>query len=280
MWSAYDRAKKLYFAEHRLGNSILGTPKSITDLTRKHMHDYFQRRYVAANITAVAAGHFDWSQFVDLIGEKCGSWQRGAIGRQGVCETAGSQRLEVATKEKTTQEHVILIASGPSADSPLRHAADLLSMAVGDDSGSQLYWALVDPGLAESADCSFHEYEGAGAFYTSFSCEPEQAEEDLAIVQDVLRGVRKEGIGEDELQQARSKILSRVVRSSERPKGRMMAVGMGWTYQRQYRSVDDDLRAYQAVTLADVRQVLERYPLDRVTTLALGPLTALAAPRP
>src|SRR5438034_8314553 len=29
MWSAYDHAKKLYFAEHALGNSILGTPDSI-----------------------------------------------------------------------------------------------------------------------------------------------------------------------------------------------------------------------------------------------------------
>ena len=93
-----------------------------------------------------------------------------------VRETRGSGRFEVMTKEKVMQEHVILIASGPPADSPLRHAADLLSMAVGDDSGSRLYWALVDPGLADSADCSFHEYEGAGAFYTSFSGEPEQAE--------------------------------------------------------------------------------------------------------
>ena len=54
-------------------------------------------------------------------------------------------------------------------------------MAVGDDSGSRLYWALVDPGLADSADCSFHEYEAAGAFYTSFSGEPELAESNLAV---------------------------------------------------------------------------------------------------
>jgi hypothetical protein len=39
--------------------------------------------------------------------------------------------------------------------------------------------------------------------------------------------------------------------------------------------VDDELRDYEAVTLADVRQVLERYPLTRLTTLALGPLAAL-----
>jgi predicted Zn-dependent peptidase len=275
MWSAYDHAKRLYFAEHKLGNSILGTPQSITALTRRQMHDYFQRRYVAANVTVAVAGHIDWPRFVDLVERSCGHWEKGAIGRQGIGETAGSGRFEVMTKEKVMQEHVILISPGPPADSPLRHAADLLGMAVGDDSGSRLYWALIDPGLADSADCSFHEYEGAGAFYTSFGCEPRQAEENLAIVADVLRAVQRDGISEEELNQARSKVLSRVVRGSERPKGRMMALGMNWIYQHGYRSVDDDLRAYEAVTLPAVRQVLERYPLDRATTFALGPLPKL-----
>jgi predicted Zn-dependent peptidase len=278
MWSAYDHAKRIYFAEHKLGNSILGTPQSITALTRDQMFAYFQRRYVAPNITVVAAGHFDWPRFVDIVERHCGQWENGPVGRECLRETPGSGRFEVMTKEKVVQEHVILIAPGPAADSPLRHAADLLGMAIGDDSGSRLYWALIDPGLAESADCSFHEYEGAGAFYTSLSCEPAQAEEDLAIALEVLQGVQREGISAEELHQARSKMLSRVVRSSERPKGRMMAIGMGWTYQHEYRSVDDDLRAYEAVTLSSIREVLERYPLDKVTTLALGPLSRLSRP--
>src|SRR5215472_16557306 len=71
MWSAYDHAKRIYFAEHKLGNSILGTPASITALRRNQMHAYFQRRYVAPNITVAVAGHFDWPRFVEVIQEKC-----------------------------------------------------------------------------------------------------------------------------------------------------------------------------------------------------------------
>lgn len=278
MWSAYDHAKRVYFAEHKLGNSILGTPASIKALARQQMHDYFRRRYVASNVLVSVAGHFDWPAFIRLVEKHCGQWEDGPAGRDGVREAAGSCRFEVMKRAKVTQEHVILISPGPSADSPLRHSADLLSMAIGDDSGSLLYWALVDPGLADSADCSFHEYEGTGSFYTSFSGEPEQAQDNLARVLKVLTEVQKKSIGEKELAQARSKILSRVVRGSERPKGRMMAIGMGWTYQHEYRSVDDDLRAYEGVTLASIRQVLDRYPLDRITTLALGPLDKMRAP--
>ncbi len=35
MWSAYDHAKKVYFAEHPLGNSILGSVESIKALTSR-----------------------------------------------------------------------------------------------------------------------------------------------------------------------------------------------------------------------------------------------------
>ncbi len=279
MWSAYEHAKRAYFADHALGNSILGTPESIRALKRDQMHEYFQRRYVATNITVVAAGHFDWLELVALVQARCGAWEQGPVGRQGVRETRGSGAFQVLTKGKVAQEHVFLISSGPAAESPLRYAADTLALAIGDDSGSRLYWALVDPGLADSADCNFHDYEGAGSFYTSFSCEPGQTQENLAIVHDLLREVQKKGISQEELQQAKSKIGSRVVRGSERPMGRMQAIGMSWIYLHQYRTVDDELKAFDAVTLASLREVLDRYSLEQLTTLALGPLETLSQER-
>jgi predicted Zn-dependent peptidase len=275
MWSAYDHAKRIYFAEHALGNSILGTPESIRALKRDQMHAYFERRYVAPNITVAVAGNFDWQSVINLIETHCGSWINGAAPRVGVSETKGSGAFQVMKREKVTQEHVFLISPAPAADSPLRHAADTLALALGDDSGSRLYWALVDPGLAESADCSFHDYEGAGSFYTSFSCEPGRTEENLHLVHEVLDEVQKHGITEEDLNQAKSKIGSRVVRSGERPMGRMQSLGMSWTYLKRYRSVDDELKAFNAVTLDSIREVLERYPLGRPTTLALGPLEKL-----
>src|SRR5580704_9974557 len=61
LYAAFDHAKKVYFAEHLLGNSILGTPASITALKRDQMDEYFRRRYVAPNIIVSVAGNFDWA---------------------------------------------------------------------------------------------------------------------------------------------------------------------------------------------------------------------------
>jgi predicted Zn-dependent peptidase len=278
-WSAYDHAKRVYFDGHPLANSILGTPESITALTRDQMDAYFHRRYVAPNITVVAAGHFDWPHLVSVIAAACGGWETGPAGRKHVRPAPGSGAFTILPREKVTQEHVVLIAPGPPADSPMRYAADTLALVVGDDSGSRLYWALVDPGHAESADMSFHEYQGTGSFYTSFSCEPDMAQRNLATTVKLLQHVQEEGITEEELQQAKSKILSRVVRGSERPMGRMQAIGNSWIYLGEYRTVDAELKAYEAVTRKAISKLLDRFPLDRLTTLALGPLEKLRRPK-
>jgi predicted Zn-dependent peptidase len=278
MWCCYDRAKKAYFQTHPLGNSVLGTADSVGGLTRDVMQAYYDRRYVAANITISVAGNFDWSRVVELAEQYCGHWPTGQAPRGSIHAPAVRPAFEVVTREKVMQEQVFILSPAPAADAALRHAADTLAMIIGDDTGSRLYWALVDPGLADAADMSYHDYEGTGSFFTSFSCEPQNTEENLQTVRQVLEAAQQEGIEQAELDLAKSKILSRVVRAGERPMGRMQSVGMAWTYLHTYRSVDDELKAFEAVTLQDLRHLLDEYPLTRSATVALGPLPKVAAP--
>ena len=279
MWCAYDQAKKSFFADHPLGNSVLGSKASVGGLTAAQMHEYFQRRYVAENIVVAAAGNFNWRSLTALLEKHCGAWPSGKAPRKNIRPADPRDFFEVMPKRKIQQEHVFLIAPGPAASSPMRHAADTLAMIVGDDSGSRLHWALIDPGHADSADFSFYDYEGAGAFFCYLSSAPAKTQNNLAIFRGVLRQVQKDGVTREELEQAKSKILSRVVRGSERPMGRMRALGNAWTYLGKYRSVDDELQAFEAVTERKIQQVIEKYPFDAMTVLALGPLRKLQKPR-
>src|SRR5437764_1510251 len=63
-WCVYDHAKKAFFGSHPLGNSVLGSVESITNLTRDQMAGYFDHRYIAPNITLAVAGKFDWDEVV------------------------------------------------------------------------------------------------------------------------------------------------------------------------------------------------------------------------
>jgi len=272
---AGEHARKLFYGAHPLGNSVLGTNASVSALSRDQMHGYFSRRYSPTNIVVSAAGNFEWNAFVKLVSEACDSWEPGESGRGDRTEWPGCGGLHVLLREGIQQEHVMFMSGGPPADSPLRYAADTLALAVGDDSGSRLHWALVDPGLAESADCAYYENDGSGCVYASFSCEPDETEGNLNIVRSVLADVREKSITADELRTAKSKILSRVVRGSERPMGRMQAIASAWSYTGEYRDVDTELKNFDAVTLDDIRRFLDQYPIDRTTTIAFGPVKSL-----
>ena len=110
------------------------------------------------------------------------------------------------------------------------------------------------------------------------SCEADNTETNLAEIAKIYAEAQKSGVTEAELAQAKSKINSRVVLSSERPRGRLFTVGGNWLQRRKYRTVQKDLQAIDAVTLKDIAAVLAKYPLTRSTTLAIGPAAKLHAP--
>ena len=271
MWSAYERVMRDHFGAHPLGNSVLGTTESVSALSSNQMRSYFDQRYVTGNMLVVVTGKADWSEFCDLLGKHTGKWPQGE-GPRNVQPAPGAGSFRVVPSATINQEHLLLISEAPSAEDDDRFAADVLATAVGDSTGSRLFWDLVDPGAADNADLDYHEYNGAGAFMTYLSSTPERAQQNLDRVRALYAQVSAEGIREDELQQVKNKASARIVLRSERPMNRLMPLGFNWSYRSEYRTVDDDLATLNSITLEDVRRVLQRYPLHKFTTVALGPL--------
>jgi predicted Zn-dependent peptidase len=276
-FGADDKCKASYFRSHPLGRSVLGTIQSITDLPVEAMRAYFMRRYSPGNITLVGAGRIDFAGLIETAERICGQWRPVETARD-VSPATPHSSFQCLRKETAALEYVIQLALGPGATDTDRYAAKILATVLGDDSGSRLYWALVDSGLAEQASLSHHDYQGAGLFMTYMSCAAESAQDNIEQIAAIYRQAEREGITAAELAQAKSKINSRVVLGSERPRGRLFTVGGNWIQRREYRTVKNDLDAIDAVTQSELQAVLARYPLSLNTTLAIGPAEKLAAP--
>jgi len=275
---ADEKCKAAYCGPHPLGHSVLGTVESVTRLSVEAMRDYFRRRYSPGNVVLAGTGRIDFAALCASAQQCCGAWEPAADARN-IEQITPPPSFEVLQKESATQQYALQLSAGPAADDPRRYAAKLLATVLGDDSGSRLYWELVDPGLAEHAGLSHCEYEGAGLMMTYLSCAPERAAENLQRILDLYRCAEAEGVTPAELDQAKSKIRSRIVLSSERPRGRLFTVGGDWVYRREYRSVRDDLETVAAVTPQQIAEVLAGYPLTRSTTVTIGPLAEVPAPQ-
>lgn len=272
-----DRVKQLHLGRHPLARSVIGSAESVSALSRDQMLQYLATRYGPGNVFVAAAGKVDFDALVEQVAVRCGAWQSNGADRD-TPPAAPCKNFEAVHRPTATQEYVLQLSNAPAAEDESRYAAKLLATIVGDDSGSRMYWELTDPGWAESASLSHHEYQGAGMFYTWLACDPDEVEENLERLENIYRDVDSRGVTDEELQQARNKVKARVVLSSERPRSRLFSVGGNWLQRREYRRVADDLAALDKLTRSDLMAVLSQYPLSAHSTITVGPLAKVREP--
>ena len=273
-FGADEKCRAAFFGSHPLGRSVLGTVESIKSLKAEAMRAYFRRRYSPGNIVLAATGRVDFDALASDARRACGSWEP-VVNPRTVEPAQPHLGFHTIQRPNATQQYLLQLAAGPAAHERERYAAKLLAMVLGDDSGSRFYWDLLDPGLAEHAEVSHCEYDGAGVFLTYMACAPEETAGNLQRIVEIYRAAQSGGITSAELEQAKSKVRSRIVLSSERPRGRLFSVGSEWVYRRQYRTVEEELSLVASLRVDDTADVLARYPLTESVTLTIGPLDDL-----
>jgi len=276
-FGADEKCRAAFFGEHPLARSVLGTIDSITALSPEAMRDYFAKRYSPQNVVLAAAGRVDFERLVATAEAMCGRWERNGEERR-LTSAHPATGFHVVQKNAATQQYVVQFAPGPDCNDPDRFAARLLATVVGDDTGSRIFWELVDTGLAEQASLAHDEFDDAGAFVTYLSCTPDMVGENLQRLHDLLVDLECRGITAEELEQAKNKVSSRIVLSSERPLGRLFVIGGDWIQRREYRSVRTDLNAVAEVTAEQVNAVATSYPLTRSTVMTIGPRADVTEP--
>ncbi len=268
-WRMQDALVENHFGQHPLGYRVLGTTDSITALSAEQMRTYFGHRYSPDNIIVAAAGCLDFDAFVADVSQAAGAWAPTGAAREYVdpAVAGGARTLEDA---KVSRHYLGLMCPAPSAQDDQRYAAKVLADILGDSEGSRIYWALVDPGLADEADFSYHPYDQTGAYFGYASCDPDRAEQVESILLktiDVLAG----SITDDELTRAKNKLATAATLQGERPAGRMQSLGGQWLYRGAYTPLADELGRLMAVTADDLAGVLERFPFQPRTLLRLAP---------
>ena len=270
-YGANEACMANYFGQHPLGQNILGTVESVTALTPEQMKAYFDERYSPENIVLTAAGNVDFDQLVRDAEKHCGSWQRFATSRS--CNVPSGNGVSTTIhRDNATQQYAVQIAGAPGARDQERFAHRLLTSIYGDETGSRLFWSLIDSGKAEYAVAANYEFEDCGIVMTFLSCDPEQFAGNLALLVDLQRRLAENGITADELELAKSKTCSQTVRRAERPISRLFSVGNNWLQRNLYSNIAETVEKYKAVTCDDVNATLQRYPIHENTMVSAGPL--------
>ena len=274
---AYRRLMQTYFANTPLGHDVLGTKDSIRELSVEQMRAYHARRYGSNNLIFSIAGNFDWDNVVALVEHACGGWSDGEMGRTAERYAPDRSLSNVVVKPQLRQQLILVGSPSVSVQDDDLYAAQLAAMILGDGAGSRLYWNIYQKGLAESASASLSPFDNTGMLLTFISTTPDHAPAVLELAQAELKSLQEDGVQEDELRRAKDKLISRTVLDGDSAFSRMQDLAYTWVAEGKVRGIQDEMDRIEAVTLADVRRTLDRYPVhDRQTIMAYGPLEAAA----
>ena len=265
----YDTLLETYFGEHPLSYRVLGTVDSIKALTSKQMEGYFEHRYSPDNITVAAAGRIDFDFLCDEVERVAGHWKPTGARREYVDPTI-TQGDYTITDAKLNRAYMAIMAPGPSAQDERRYAASIISDVLGDSSNSRLYWALVDPGLADDAEVAILPYDQTGAYFAYASCDPERARE---VEKKLIETIESypDTIEPSEIERAKNKVATSATLQGENPGGRMRGLGSQWAYLGEYRSLKEELERITAVTIDEVKAVLKEWAWEPRTIVRLKP---------
>jgi predicted Zn-dependent peptidase len=223
-------------------------------------------------MVASLSGRIDFDRCVDQIAKATTSWMPAKVGRdyRPPQPVISDHHL---TRAATSMHYLVALSDAPSAQDDRRYAAAVLANVLGDSDGSRLYWKLIDPGIADEAEISHHSFDQTGVNLMYLSCSPNQAERAEAVFDEVLTGAA-ENLTAEEVERATRKMAMDLTLQNERPAGRMMALGAQWLYLNRYLPLADELTRLGAVSVDDLKSLLEAYPLTPRAAVRLSPAPA------
>ncbi len=278
----HDLYAETYYGDTQLGRPILGTIKSISEMTRSSVFNYYKKKYLPQDLVVAVAGNIKHKRVVAMVEE--------ALSRDNFLDVKGSPQIRpnspVKTKpmqsvglltRKTEQAHMFYGMEGVSRSDERRFAMGVLASALGGGMSSRLFQEIREKrGLAYSVYAYAQQFAGSGQIGFYAGCNPTKAIEVVEIIREVLADVAENGMSHEEIERAKGAVRGSLVLSQEDSGSRMSRIGKNEIVYGQVMGFDDILKAIARVNPTDVREIASEF-LTKSPTLALvGPFKSEA----
>lgn len=250
----HDLFFKSIWDGHPLGRPVLGFNKTISDVSRDQVADYWRTRYSPPNLVVAAAGRIDHDELVERVAERVDESSGDRTNRTG---PAPSTRVGTSVHRRPTEQaHIVAGVEALHRAHKDRHALTVLDTVLGGGMSSRLFQEIREKrGLAYSVYSYRSLFKDTGAFSIYAGTTPQNAQTVIDLIRDEVRAVATDGIAEAELDRAKGHVKGSIVLSSEDPGSRMTRLGKQQVTTGEILSVDELIERYDRITMDDVRRV-------------------------
>jgi predicted Zn-dependent peptidase len=273
----HDLFSETFFGDTPVGRPILGTVKSINEMSRSAVFNYYKKKYLPQDIVVSVAGNIKHQKVIDQVikamsrDEFLGNTKKAANMRPSTSVKRKGEKVGLIYR-KTEQAHLFLGVDGVARDDERRFAMSVLSAALGGGMSSRLFQEVREKrGLAYSVYSYAQQFAGTGMLGFYAGCTPQKTTEVIQIIREILNDVAVNGLTHEELIRAQGAVRGTLVLSQEDTGSRMSRIGKSELVHGEVLGFDEILGAISAVTSSDIRELASEFLTKSPTLAIVGP---------
>ncbi|MEA2062484.1 MAG: pitrilysin family protein [Gemmatimonadota bacterium] len=266
------------WGESSLGYPLLGTYQTVGAFEREAVLDYLHSQYTGPNIVFSAAGNIDFEVMFDLVRDKF-SFLAARRSNGGSSGSAGEQRLEKCDPvtrhlpRDCQQTHLCLGTESFAHSDPRRYALLILGNIIGGGMSSRLFQRVREEEALAYVVYSYQQfYMDTGLTGVYVGVEPSRRDRAMEVIGQEYHKLLREGVGEEELDNARHQLKGQLLLGLESTGTRMFRLASFEINNECYLHFDEVIERIEAVGIDDIQEVAELIlPPERLYCVSLGP---------
>ncbi len=238
--------------DHPLGYSILGTPETVSAITREDLRSYYRAFYLGVPVLVTAAGRVRHREIVETVEEALGGLSYSG-GMDGFPPPSAQPGIYVEERD-LEQVHLCLGFPAIPQNHPERYTAYLLNTIIGGGMSSRLFQEVREKrGLAYSIYSYLSCYQDTGALTVYAGTGEGGYCEVLSVILGELRKVIDYGIGDEELERAKEQLKGNLLLGLEGSENRMVKLAKDELYHGRYIPPEEVMEEIDRVSAAQIQ---------------------------
>lgn len=273
----HDLLAQSVWSQHPLGRPVLGTRKSVAQLSQQQIHAFFQRHYTPSNLVIAVAGNIKHNQVVTQCEKYFTSDTHTPTTKSNL---PASQPLFQAGPAIFTrpleQVHLCLGAPGVPIVDEDNYAIDVANSILGGGLSSRLFQHIREEhGLAYSVYSYHVAYQDSGLLTIYAGLSKDNLKAGLELIQKELDAMIRKPIVAQELNRAKQQVLGNFFLGLENTTNRMIRLGKQELSLERWVSPEEVRAKIQAVTADDILTICSRlFQKSSLAAVVLGPVEA------
>ncbi|MCB4755771.1 MAG: insulinase family protein [Elusimicrobia bacterium] len=255
----WDEHSARLFKDTPYGIKVIGSPKSVSSLTRNDLLQYHRAHYVPAKMNVVVTGDFKKGPLLKKLEKLFGPEKPKDPPPTPVVDLSKTKPTQAAIKKPVQLTYVAMGLPTPGLKDPNVIALDLLADVLGGGYSSRLYQILREKEKVVLAiSCDFLSFQQKGMFGFFMEMLPAQYPAAMRSLEIALHDLAtKNPIRREELNRAKARVKSDWLYGAETPHGQASTLG-SLSILGEIQLIETYLKTVNALTADDLMDIFHR----------------------